>query len=556
VDQGRSPLAPHTTLRRRGSLGGWANTAAAIVPLAFFGVFFAYPIGSLIARGLGGTTGAPLGEVIGDATNWRILWFTVWQAAVSAALTLLVGLPAAWAVGRNDFRGRGLVRALVVVPFVMPTVVMGAALRATFARTGLDDGAIRLDQTIWAILLAHVVFNVAVVVRVVGGWWSLLDQHVVDAAKLLGANRRQVFREVTVAHLKPALWAAALIVFLFSFTSFGVILVVGGPTHPTLETEIWRHATQRTDFTAAAALAAVQLVVVLVLIIGSGYAERRTASRSLSAPTALPRPRTPRRRVALATSVGVTLAVLLSPLVVLIERSLSVGAGYGLAHYRALADRDARRGLLVAPVDAVRNSLVSAAWATAIAVIVGVLASLCIVHGNRFIGRLLDAGLLIPLGTSAVTLGFGILLALDTPPLDLRTSRWIVPIVQAIVGAPFVTRTIVPILRAINERLREAAAVLGASRAAVRREIDLPIVGRALAGAAAFAFAISLGEFGATAFVARPDHPTVPVAIFRLLGQPGSSLRGQAMALGVILTLCTVACVVVIEASQRANRGL
>ena len=146
------------------------------------------------------------------------------------------------------------------------------------------------------------------------------------------------------------------------------------------------------------------------------------------------------------------------------------------------------------------------------------------------------------------------MIALDEPPLDLRTSPFIVPIAQAVVGVPFVMRAVVPMLRAVDERLREAAAVLGASPDRVRREIDLPIVRRALAAAAGFAFAVSLGEFGATAFLARPDRPTVPIAMYRLLGQPGASLRGQAMALGVVLTLITVMCVLLIERAQRGQR--
>jgi thiamine transport system permease protein len=556
VDQGRPALSAHRTRARWGTaLRGWRGALAAALPLAFFAVFFAYPVGSVLVRGLDGRGRVHPGDVLGDATTWRIVWFTTWQAAVSTVLTLAAGLPAAWAVARHEFRGRALVRALVVVPFVMPTVVIGAALRSTFSRFGLDGGAVNLDQSIWAILIAHVIFNVAVVVRVVGGYWAVLDVRLVESARVLGATRRTVWREVTLPHLKPALWSAATIVFLFCFTSFGVILVVGGPRHATLETEIWRYATQRTDFTTAAVLACVQLAFVVTLVVASSRAERLAAQRAgIRRARRAPRPRTIRQKALVATIVMVTLGVLLLPLAVLIERSLAVGDGYGFAHYRALTHRDERRALLVPPIDAVRNSLITAVEATGIALVIGGMASFVVVNGRRLLGRVLDAGLMVPLGTSAVTLGFGILIALDEPPLDLRTSQWIVPIAQAVVGVPFVMRAVVPMLRAIDDRLREAAATLGASPDRVRREIDLPIVRRALAAAAGFAFAVSLGEFGATTFLARPDRPTVPIAMFRLLSQPGTSLRGQAMALGVVLTLITVVCVVLIERAQRGHR--
>ena len=122
-------------------------------------------------------------------------------------------------------------------------------------------------------------------------------------------------------------------------------------------------------------------------------------------------------------------------------------------------------------------------------------------------------------------LGLGFLIAFDTPPLDFRAAPWLVPVAQALVAIPFVVRIVAPTLRSIDPRQREAAALLGASPGRVRREIDLPIVSRALAVAAGFAFAISLGEFGATVFLARPDRPTLPVAIFRFLGRPGETER-------------------------------
>jgi thiamine transport system permease protein len=182
-----------------------------------------------------------------------------------------------------------------------------------------------------------------------------------------------------------------------------------------------------------------------------------------------------------------------------------------------------------------------------LAVGVGGLASVAVVHGGRLTGRALDLALMVPLGTSAVTLGFGILIALDEPPLDLRSTRFVVIVAQALVGVPFVVRAMVPALRAVDPRQREAAAVLGANRAQVRWEVDVPVVARTLVVGAAFAFAISLGEFGATTFLARPDAPTVPVAMYRLLGQPGDALRGQAMALGCILAALTLLSVLVIE---------
>jgi thiamine transport system permease protein len=161
----------------------------------------------------------------------------------------------------------------------------------------------------------------------------------------------------------------------------------------------------------------------------------------------------------------------------------------------------------------------------------------------------------LPLGVSAVTVGFGFLIALDHAPLDLRTSQYLIPIAQALVAIPFVVRTMTPILRAIDPRLREAAATLGASPARVWREVDLPIVARATLVAAGFAFAISLGEFGATVFIVRPDYPTLPVVVFRLLGQPGPLNFGAAMAASVILMGLTALAILGIERARVGSVG-
>ena len=150
-----------------------------------------------------------------------------------------------------------------------------------------------------------------------------------------------------------------------------------------------------------------------------------------------------------------------------------------------------------------------------------------------------DALLMLPLGTSAVIVGFGFLVALGRLPIDLRTSPLLIPIAHALVALPFVVRTTVPLMRSIDQRQRDAAAVLGASPRQAWRTIDLPIIGRSALVGASFAFAVSLGEFGATLFIVRPDAPTMPIAIFRLLSQPGALAFGQAMAMATVLMVVT-----------------
>jgi thiamine transport system permease protein len=247
------------------------------------------------------------------------------------------------------------------------------------------------------------------------------------------------------------------------------------------------------------------------------------------------------------------MAILLGgPIAVLVERSLDTPTGYGFGFYRALDGLHEGSTLFVSPIDAVGTSLRYAVVATILAVAVGGCAAVFLTSRR---GRGLDAVVSLPLGVSAVTVGFGFLITLDEPPLDLRTSWVLVPIAQALVAIPFVVRVMTPVLRAIDPHLREAATTLGASPRRVWREVDLPIVSRVALVAAGFAFAISLGEFGATLFIVRPTTPTLPVLIFRLLGQPGALNFGAAMAASVVLMALTVIAILAIERFRLGNVG-
>ncbi|QOV35249.1 iron ABC transporter permease [Streptomyces ferrugineus] len=542
--------------RRRGAA---VRLGLIAVPVAFFAVFFAYPVTAIVARGLkvdGAWQFGRLWDVLGESDIRHVLWFTTWQALASTALTLLIALPGAYVFARLDFPGKQVLRAVVTVPFVLPTVVVGTAFLALVGRGGLLDElwGVRLDTTVWAILLAHVFFNYAVVVRTVGGLWAQLDPRQEEAARMLGASRFHAWRTVTLPALAPAVAAAALMVFLFTFTSFGVVQILGGPTFSTLEVEIYRQTSEIFDLSTAAVLTIIQFLAVAAILAVHAWTVRRreSALRLVDASVTARRPRGAGQWALLAGVLAVIVVLLLLPLAVLVQRSLDAP---DFGYYRALTSADGGV-FLVAPIEAIGNSLRYAVVATLIAVLIGALAAAALTRrdAGRFV-RGFDALLMLPLGVSAVTVGFGFLIALDEPPLDLRSTWILVPLAQALVGVPFVVRTMLPVLRAVDQRLREAASVLGASPWRVWREVDLPMVRRALLIAAGFAFAVSLGEFGATVFIARPDNPTLPVAVARLLGRAGELNYGQAMALSTVLMVVCAVALLVLERLRTDRTG-
>lgn len=528
-----------------------------VPPLAFLAVFFVYPLVSILRESFTRVDGGLLstfGNVLGDAALRDVIWFTAWQAAVSTALTLLVALPGAYVFARYDFPGKDVVRALATVAFVLPTVVVGSAFLALLGPSG--PLGVDLVGTVWAIFIAHVFFNYAVVLRTVGGFWANLDPRAVDAARVLGASRLRAFRSVTLPLLRPAITSAALIVFLFTFTSFGVILILGGSTHATIEVEIYRQTTQFLDLPVAAALSVLQLLAVSAVLLVYGRSQRTgTVEQPLrSRGETTRRPRGAGQWSLVGVNLAVVVALIGAPIGVLVQRSFDTATGLGLRYYRELASDPRGSTLFVPPIEAIRNSLVFALVATLIAVVLGTMIAV-VVTSPGATRRGLDLLVMLPLGASAVTLGFGFLIALDQPPFDLRSSPWLIPIAHALVATPFVVRVLVPVLRSIDSRLREAATMLGAGPVRAWREVDLPIVGRAVAVGAGFAFAISMGEFGATAFIARPDYPTIPIAIFRFLGQPGALSFGQAMAMSTILVAVTATAVFLIDRVRVGNVG-
>jgi thiamine transport system permease protein len=498
-----------------------ARVAIVAVPIAFLLVFFAYPFAAILWRALGSDPGA-FARVLGEARVRQVVWFTLWQAAASTGLTMLVGLPIAYVVSRFAFRGRAFVEALVLLPFVLPTVVVGLAF------SGLPGALV-------AILAAHVFFNVAVVVRIVGSAWARMDPGLEDAADELGARGWRRVTAVLLPLARPAIVSAATLVFLFTFTSFGIVLLLGGPGRTTIEVEIFRRTSQFLDLSAAAVLALVQLLFVSALLLVDAVLVSRAPSVE---PTPAARsPRTPAERATLVVVVVGAAALVLVPLWRLLRRSVTGPAGLTTANFLHIGE--GRRGGVfeIDPVATIWTSLRAAALACLIALVIGGLVAVAVGLGSR--ARGVWALIAIPLGVSAVTLGFGYVVAFNRWPLDLRGSPWLVPLAQALVATPFVVRIVAPAVSSANATFGESAAALGASPWQAFRDATLPISAGAIRTAATFAFLVALGEFGATAFVARADSPTVPVAIARLLAQPGASSIGQASALAVILLALT-----------------
>ncbi len=554
-----------------------------LLPLTFLAVFYFYPLGRILhlsfERSEIGLI-APFLKAFTSSTVQRVLWFTFWQASLSTVLTLVIGLPGAYIFARFDFRSKAILRALTGVPFVMPTLVVAAGFNALLGPRGwvnialmslleLPSPPITFINTLTAILVAHVFYNTTIVLRMVGDFWAHIDPRLGQAAQGLGANAWDRLRHVTLPLLSPAIIAATLLIFIFNFTSFGVVLVLGGPRFATLEVEIYYQTISLFNLPLAAVLSIVQLACTLALtMIYTRLAKNlarpltiRSRKKTQKKLTSL------RSRVIAGIIIGYLLILLTTPLLALAARSVIVlepdqirdeglASGLTLTFYRELSLNRRESLFYASPIAAIGISLGYAATTVLLALFMGLPAAWALTSDRHSrLNKFLDPILMLPLGTSAVTLGLGFLVALNRPPLALRASPMLIPIAHTLLAFPFVVRSLIPALQSIQPRLRQAAAVLGASPHQVIRHIDLPIVARAMLVAATFAFTISIGEFGASSLISRPEYPTVPVMIYRFLSRPGALNYGQALALSTILMIVAVSGMLAIERFRVGDVG-
>ncbi len=587
-------LSPKLAAKTRSFLSANSRILLWIPTLLFLLSFFFFPLFKILTLTFNLETFTNLSNFLIARDS---LLFTFYQAALSTLLTFALGLPSAVLFSKFNFPGKSLLRALTAVPFMLPTVVVAAAFNSLFSYkvTGsmlqvfnLQPSTFDLQPSTFnlptfhlppstfnlptfhlppstfnflLILAAHTFYNTSIVIRIVGNAISRLDPKLEASARVLGADTFHVWKDVILPILRPSLLAAALLVFMFDFTSFGVILLLGGSQFATLEVEIYIRALQLPNLNLAALLSVIQLVFTLIFSILYSRVINQVQTQTAPRFSQARPPKTIRERLFVFTGYWLLLTFFLLPLLSLPIRSLTrleadrgqrdqVQYGFTTDYYEELFIN--RRGSLfyVPPVQAAVNSLGFAGITVILSLALGYPAAYALAKPTR-LEKFLDPFLMLPLGASAVMMGLGFILSFGR----LIASPFFIPIAHTLIALPFVIRTLQPALASIPERLRQAASTLGASPLRVWQTVDFPILSRATLSAATFAFTVSLGEFGATLLITRPETPTIPIAISRFLSQPGGLNYGQAMATATVLMLLTTLSILLIEKLRFNNAG-
>ena len=516
------------------------------VPIFVIGLLFYWPMAHVLEHGLTGDWFQTLLEpIVLDA-----IWFTIWQAALSALLCVAIGLPTAYVLYRRHSKHGRLLRALVTVPFALPTIVTAIGFtvfqnKDAPAASGFES---LLSSPIFWIISAHVFVNFSVVVRTVGATWANLSHDTEEAAQLGGAGRFRIFWSISRPQLNAALVSSLATVFLYCTASYGLILVLGGGLVNSIETEIAYAANQRLDLQEAGALAIVQTLLSIGAFAISSTGKRSALGFEVQDSQAK-QPKLDKRDWPAVLVASVASLLVLAPLALIVARAfLNIDGQATLDNFADLGGRGARNLLNITIGQAALNTMRNVLVATALATVIGVLVAYLLSRhtrdkSTRLINTVLNIAFMMPLGVSTIVLGFGYLLTFGSGWFPIRSSWVIVPLIQGLMAIPLVVRIVYPALASISEELGEQASTDGASQASAFFRIELPIVRESIGAAIGYAAVISIGEFGAASLLAYGNQATLPTVLYQLISRPGGNNYGMAMAMSAIVIVITFAVV-------------
>jgi thiamine transport system permease protein len=498
-------------------------------------VLFYWPLGKILWMGFSG-------EWIHAIITTRVaslVWFTIWQASLSAGLSLLFGIPGAYVLYHRSFPGQKFLRAFITVPFMLPTIVVAIGFTA-FRQLPFISQLLLGHSGVPIIICANVFMNYSLAVRIIGGVWTTLDTGLEGAAALDGAGRLRTFASITLPQLGNSIASAGALIFLYCAANFGLVLVLGGASVKTIETEIYIATTQYLDLSKAAGLVLIQTLLTISAFL---VAQRLSKGQmNFFSGTSLERRQVIDRRdlpAGIITSGFIGLVIFL-PLVTVVWRAFRIGNSFGVRNFANLGGFGARDVLSIsvghAAINTVRNAIITTFLSIAIGVLIAYLLSRPRANDqNGTFSRAMDILFQMPVGISSVVLGLGYLACFGGGLFPLRSSWLVTPIAQSLLSIPLVIRMVHPALTSIDNQLRETASTESATPSQIWWLIEMPIIRNVILMATGYATVIAIGEFGAANFLAYGDQGTLPTVLYQLISRPGAQNYGMAMAASSLL---------------------
>ncbi|MFW9849996.1 MAG: ABC transporter permease [Candidatus Thorarchaeota archaeon] len=532
-------------------------------PFILLFIFLILPVAMVLVQGLLYGPGSTFFEVINSVVTQRVLSFTITQALLSTMLALALGLPGAVIFGKVSFRGKAYFKAFLIIPFILPPIVVVIGFLQMFGSGGIIDSVlmlllgshqsvIDLSSGYAGIILAHAFYNIPLFLLIVSASLEHLNPEIEEVAETLGANSVQRFRRIIIPHIRSSILAASILTFLFCFMSFPIVLALGEGSFMTIEVQIW-NAFRFFDYGEASSLALIQIIVTMCLAytytrVGSG--ENGSTGKTSYIKTASYSSLSTLTKIVIGLYFLTIFLLSLGPMLSVIRAAVwdpNISA-FSLEGFQNLMDPSSGGGFVP-----LINSLYYATLATIFSLVLGTLLAYTQKSHIRGLPNLTSLMILLPLGVSAITIAYGLMLTIAVP-LGISSNPWpLIVIAQTLIGIPFSARAVEIAHSKIDPNLMEQAESLGASTLQRFFFLELPLIAPGLLVGAVFSFAMAIGEMSATIFLATPENFTLAIIVYRDLAVRKFVQAGAASL--VLVAVCVMAFIIIEKFSENGYGG-
>ena len=475
-------------------------------------------------------------EVFLSPYSYRLVRFTLIESLLSALISVLLAIPFAVFFSNYDFFFRKTSLALSALSFTIPSILVVLGFVIFYGNSGvlnnllkdvlnLNESPIRILYSFKAIILAHVYLNFPVAFNLITNGWTSLAKEEEKASYSLKKGRIKTFFFITLAKLKFVIINAFVIIFLFCFSSFSIVMVLGGsPEYSTLESEIYRRAHIMRDYSGASALAIFSFIITTIALLLSSFGRRKEIlERKVGE---LKKIKSKKLKFLAAILVIVLLLFILPPLLSILYRSFFDRSGnFSLSSWSTIFTSPSF-------IRSIMNSLIIA---TAASVLSTFLAESLAIYSVKAKSKIVPIFASLPLATGSVTLGLGFNFLSSRIGVDsIGVDYLLILATHLVISLPFAIRTMLPGAKEIPEKIAYSSYILKKGYLETYIKTERPLLKSYRRKAFIFSFALSLGEVNATLSLAGGKIETLPIQIYRLIG---SYNYQSASALGSVL-LC------------------
>ena len=522
-----------------------------LIALLYLTIFFYVPLLTILKesflRGDSFTLANYL-DVLTKSVVVSSIQFTFIESILSTLASVILGLPIALILTKYRFKGKSVYESLLLVPFILPGMVVGLAFLLLFNPNGIIPSffeiiGFRLEQSLWSfvgIIMAHAYYNSPLVAVMTTSVWRRVDPEIEEVAETLGAHGFKKFVKITMPLIMPGLLSSSLLTFIFSFSSFEVVLLLGNFRFRTIEVEIYHLFRNRLDFSGASSLATVQLIIIILLTwLYFTSIQKYTDIRKSGKVSKVFEEhlfKTSKKNLLLGIYLVFFSIFQIFPLAMTLFYSVydPVKDQFTLSGFSSVFSTDYNPYLGSSPISAPINTIIFSVITASISLLLGLISAYATKEGG-LLSLISNIAVFVPLATSRLTIGLGMILAFGSIGVLYQDTRPLIIASHIMIAYPFTTRSILNGLSKIDPYVIESAETLGAKPLKRFVKVDVPILSPSLAVATSLAFATSLGEFAATNILYRGNFPTLTVLIYVMLS--GRRFVSASAAAFILITM-------------------